>query len=103
MSGNLLDKIYPYSFSPHKGETHQAITLGAGVFVPYLPPGATSILVQTVTQNVRYTLDGTTPTAAIGFQLAAAATPILIEITERVNLKFIREASGAVLQYCVGE
>lgn len=89
-------------FEPHTAETHQAIALGTAVFSPYLPPGTTCIMVQALTQNIRYTLNGTTPTAAVGFQMLTTSAPIIIEITENMVLQFFRESSGAILQYCIG-
>ena len=62
------------------------------------PYGARSILVQALTQNVRYTLDGTAPTATVGFQLKAGDPPLLIPL-HNSNIKFIEETATAVLQY----
>lgn len=62
------------------------------------PDGARSILVQALTQNVRYTLDSTTPTASVGFQLKAGDPPILIPVYNSA-IKFIQETATAVLQY----
>lgn len=61
--------------------------------------GATALLIQALTQNVRFTLDGTTPTATVGFQLKAGDPPVLIPISYDTAVKVIEEASGAVLQY----
>lgn len=41
-----------------------------------VPDGATHVLMQCATQNVRVTFDGTTPTATKGFLLTAGATPL---------------------------
>lgn len=81
--------------------THYAETMGAAVFSPVVPAGgARWLMVQAITQNARYTLSlGQAPTAAIGFQLAAAAAPIIIDMGTNVTPQFIREAAGAVLQY----
>lgn len=103
MPTSLLDKPLPVPFRPSPGETHQTITLGTVAYSPYLPPGATCILVQAVTQNIRYTMNGTTPTATVGFQLVAADPPTRIDIYEHMVLQFFREAAGAILQYEVGE
>jgi hypothetical protein len=99
----LLDKEERTAFRPHPDETHQTMTLGTEVISPYFPPGATKIMMQAITKALRYTLDGTTPSATVGFQLAAAATPIVIEINEHTKLQVIREESGTILQYEIGE
>ena len=80
---------------------HNAVTLGTAVFSPSTPPGgANYLMVQAVTQNVRYTLTvGVNPAATIGFQLVASAAPIIIALGRGVNPRFIREAAGAILQY----
>ena len=62
------------------------------------PASARSILVQAITQNVRYTLDATTPTASVGFQIKAGDPPVLIPV-HNSSIKFIEETATAVLQY----
>lgn len=63
------------------------------------PAGATKLLVQALTQNVRYTLDGTTPTASKGFQMKAGDPPIVIPIDDDTTITVIEEAATADLQY----
>ena len=63
-----------------------------------VPDGASGVLVQAITQNIRYTLDGTVPTASLGFRLTAGDAPIMIPI-EGATLKFIQETATATLQY----
>jgi hypothetical protein len=67
-----------------------------------VPAGATKLLIQTLTQNVRFTLDGTTPTATKGFQLKATDPPVVIPISTGVAVKVIQEAATADLQYQFG-
>lgn len=62
------------------------------------PAGARSLLAQALTQNIRFTLDGTTPTASTGFQLKAGDPPVLIPVVGS-TIKFIEETATAVLQY----
>jgi hypothetical protein len=64
-----------------------------------IPNGARYVLVQALAQNVRYTLDGTTPTTTLGFQLKAGDPPRSIWCETGVTLKFIEEAATASLQY----
>lgn len=82
---------------------HQSYALGAAVFQPNQPIGANLLLVQALTQNARYTLDGTTPTASVGFQLKAGDPPRYIEMAEGVKVIFFREAAGAVLEFNFGK
>lgn len=66
------------------------------------PPGATKLLVQALDQNVRFTLDGSAPTASRGFQLKAGDPPVIIPISSNTTVKVIQEASTADLQYQYG-
>jgi hypothetical protein len=64
------------------------------------PPGADQLLIQALTQNVRFTLDGTAPTSSLGFMLKAGDSPVLIPIgaTGQV-IKVIEETAGGIIQY----
>lgn len=66
------------------------------------PAGATKLLIQALDQNVRFTLDGTTPTASKGFQLRAGDPPVIIPISANTTVKVIQEAATADLQYQYG-
>lgn len=71
-----------------------------------LTPTASDIsklLIQALGQNVRYTLDGTVPTASKGFQLKAGDPPVLIPISSATVIKVIEEAATADLQYQWGK
>lgn len=68
-----------------------------------IPSGATKLLIQALTQNVRVTLDGTTPTASVGFQLKAGDPPVIIPLGNATAVKVIQEAATASLQYQFGE
>ncbi len=64
---------------------------------------ADKILMQTTTQNIRYTLvTGTAPTASHGFQLKSTDPPVLIMITPGVILTVIEEAASAVFNFQFG-
>lgn len=63
-----------------------------------VPSGANRLLIQALTNNVRYTLDGTTPTAAIGFRLTADEDPLLIVWTPGMTVKVIEETASASIQ-----
>ena len=61
------------------------------------PDGAAAILIQAVTKGIRFTLDGTTPEAAKGFQLEAGE---LIKLAvPGASIKVIQEEATASLQY----
>jgi len=80
--------------------SHKGVALGAGVFSPQdRPTGSERLMVQTHTQNVYYTLDGSTPSATNGFVLLTTQNPIIILVGHGVVPNFLRAAGGAILQY----
>lgn len=64
-----------------------------------LATNVAQLLIQAVGQNVRYTLDGSTPTASKGFRLVAGDPPIIIPVGSNTVIKVIEEAATADLQY----
>lgn len=86
-----------FEFSPVGAHSDGATISSATVLTA--PTGATKILVQALTQNVRFTLDGTTPTATTGFQIRASDPPMLIPLGTGTVLTVIEEAATADLQY----
>jgi len=97
----LIDPNKPY-FKPLNGEPHRAYTINTTLFVYNVPKQCNCVAVQALAQNIRFTVDGTNPTTASGFQLKAGDPAIKIEIADTVTLKFIGEASGAILQLQAG-
>lgn len=91
--------IYPSPFTPMLNQAHVTYTVGSNATNVFIPKGAEGILVQSLTQNVRYTLNGTTPTAAKGFQLKAGDPPLFIPLTEHTFFNIIAETAGAILEY----
>ena len=61
--------------------------------------GATMLLIQASDADVRFTLDGTTPTAAVGFTLVAGLGPTLILLEDGMTVTVIEEGTGAILDY----
>ena len=59
---------------------------------------ANALLLQAFTNNIRYTLDGTTPTASTGFQLAAGEV-LLIDLHSSMTIKIIEETASASAQW----
>lgn len=64
-----------------------------------VPVGASSIILQVQTQNVRFTIDGTAPTSSKGFRVTAGNDPLGFSVKAGQVLKFIEEATSAVLDY----
>lgn len=92
-----LDPVRPALLQPFS--THVSVTI-TGAFSPASRPAeAEWLLVQALTQNARYTLDGTTPTAALGFQLKAGDPPMLIPLGKDLYPRFFPETAGTILQY----
>ena len=88
-------------FNPYGAHGRQT-DLGSA-FAPTVPPGATMCVVQALAQNVRFTLDGTTPTAVVGFQIVAGDVERILPVDTRTVLTFIQETAGAELQYQFGD
>ncbi len=61
------------------------------------PTDATHLKVQVLTQNIRYTIDGTESSATIGFQLAAGTETTLP--VPNLGISVFEEAAGAIIQY----
>jgi hypothetical protein len=60
-----------------------------------IPTGATTALIQAITQNVRWRDDGTSPTAGTGVQLAAGDQ--FYYTGDLTAIEFIQETATAVL------
>jgi hypothetical protein len=89
-------------FDPVGDHTRNA-TLNAAVDLSALrPANSDKILIQCDTQNVRYTLDGTTPTATVGFLLLTTDSPTLIAVSDTTVLQVIAAVGGAVINYIWG-
>lgn len=61
--------------------------------------GADAVLIQATGQNIRFTLDGTTPEAAVGFVLYAGGDPVLVDLSQGITLTVIEESATATLHY----
>lgn len=83
--------------NPHRSNNVDAL------FTVNIPTGCEEVLVQAIDQNIRYTLNGTTPTASSGFVLTAGNDPISIPVTKYTVLKFISETAGAILEHEFGQ
>ena len=67
------------------------------------PANARRLIVQAVGQNVRFTLDGTNPTAALGFRLYPNQEPTHVAVLPDMTLKFIEEMVGGSIEYQWGD
>jgi hypothetical protein len=64
--------------------------------------GVTQVMIQALTQNVRLTLDGTTPSTTVGFQIKAGDPPVIFPLAVGGQEKVIEEAATANLQFQYG-
>ena len=62
------------------------------------PTGGNVLTIQPLTQNVRMTTDGTTPTATVGIQLAAGSVYV-VDVGQDASVKIIEETASAEVQY----
>lgn len=81
---------------------HTQATIGSSVTTLSVPRQANAVLVRaTGSYDIRFTIDGTTPTTSLGFVLLNDAPEALfIPVGRNSQLKFIRdEGSDATLEY----
>ncbi len=81
-------------FTPVGAHTSNATLTSAVTLTP--PTGATKLLIQIFTANVRYRLDGTNPTASVGFRWAAGDS-VVLSVNSAVRI--IQESAGAGVEY----
>lgn len=89
-----------YVFNPM--EAHQADPTISGATLLTRPTGADVIRIQAFTQALRYTLDGSTPTASAGFRLAANEM-IEIPLGASGSVKVIEETATGSVQWQWGK
>lgn len=89
----------PIVYQPYQvAGAHQSLTVATLTSVP-LPSGANGLIIQAVTQNVRITLDGSSPSATRGFQIKAGDAPVLLLMQPNSpTLLAIQEVAGAILE-----
>ena len=63
------------------------------------PATANALLIQALAQDVRFTLDGTTPTASVGFLLRSDDQPLVIDIGPGMTIQVIEESPTATIEY----
>lgn len=79
--------------------SHQSTTV-AGTALTLTVPGGNvdAVALQALAQNIRYTIDGTTPTASTGFQLTAGSSDV-VGLSDGVTVKVIAETGTANIEY----
>lgn len=76
----------------------QNSTLSSAQEILVIAP-ANAMIAQSLSQNIRFTLDGSNPTATKGFQLRAGDPAARLPVQTNSKLRFIEETASAVLQY----
>ena len=87
-------------FDPMGSHVDGTVITSAVTLTP--PAGATKLLIQAIDQNIRITLDGTTPDATTGFQIKAGDPMLLIPLGNATVVRVIEEAATADIQYLWG-
>ena len=67
------------------------------------PLHVSKLMLGAATQSLRYTLDGTTPTATVGFLVKAGEPPHIIALGEDVTVKIIEVSATCVESYQWGQ
>ena len=88
------------AFNPVFTHSQNSSLSSAVTLVP--ETGSNKLLIQAFTNNVRYTLDGTTPTASLGFVLTAGDAPLVIPIGSATIVKVIEETASASIDFQFG-
>lgn len=96
-----FEPVWLAPFEPLANESHRSQLVNS-LFTVNLPLNCNEVLVQATVQNIRYTINGTDPTASSGFVLISGNDPISIPVTKTTVLKFISETAGAILQMQYG-
>ena len=84
-----------YGFTPSGAHT-QVADLSSAVTLAK-PAGATQLMLQPLTNNIRYRLDGVAPDASTGFQLEAGT--LLVIPVPGADVRVIEETASASLEY----
>lgn len=87
-----------FEFIP-EGAHLQDTTISSATTLSKPGSGAAKLLLQATDKNVRFTLDGTVPTASKGFVLEADKPPVMIQVGEGVTVKVIEESATAAVEY----
>jgi hypothetical protein len=97
----MAETIVAQNFRPIGAHTKNAAL--SSVVTLTKKSNATKLLIQALSKNVSFTLDGSTPDATTGFQLVAGAAPTLIDVSGVAVVKVIEIAASATIQYQWGK
>lgn len=87
----MLNISQPYKLI---GAQAEVTTAGASAIAgPAIPAKANAVILQAITDDCYYTLDGSVPTITHGFFLSHAAAPVMVPVNRLSVLKFIRAGS----------
>jgi hypothetical protein len=89
------------TFNPYGAHNSLSLTTVQTLTVP---SGATQMIVQALSNNVRITVsaDGTAPTASSGFQIKAGDPPSIVPLGSRSIVKVVSESGTANFEYQYG-
>lgn len=94
---NLLTRN-PNAFAPVGVHTQTAALANATAIS--VPDGANALLVQATGRDIRFTIDGSTPTATKGFLILAGGSPtLLMAPSDDCVFTFIETGATATLEY----
>ena len=99
-ASNEFPNARPFAFVPlgaHQDGTDYSSAAGVTI-----PAGASKMMIQTIDQNIRITLDGTTPTTTKGFQITASRDPMIFPLSKNTTVTIIEEAATADVQIQFG-
>jgi hypothetical protein len=82
--------------------SHAQVTSLSTVYTANPPENCIRSLVQASVQDVRFRLDGGSPTSSLGFLLRAGSPPIILPCQPGQTIKFIEVVAGAVLDLQFG-
>jgi hypothetical protein len=97
-SANPLPTSAAVAPSALAGTHGQNTTLSSAQTIA-IPAGANYVILSAQSQDVRIRLDGTAPTATVGFLINADADPVGIPVAADAVIKAIETAASAKLDY----
>jgi hypothetical protein len=101
--GGPDERVAVAPFNPMGSHTQRAdLTVVRTLTPPIVNLPISKIIIQAFDQNIRYTLDGSDPTAGFGFRLTATGDPETLTIGPNTILKFLEEAATATLSFVWG-
>lgn len=103
----MITEVRELQFQPIGAHISGTVISSAVTLSPsatHNPDKGDKVLIQALTQNIKFTLNGTTPTTAasgLGFQMKAGDPPVIINI-KGLTLRVIQEAATAQIEFQMG-